>query len=229
MLSIIIQPMRNALIFDFDGLILETEGPIYQSWQEVYRSFGQELALELWLTQVGTYHSGFDPNRHLEQLLGGPVDWDAVEEKRCAREQALIAQQPVMPGVVAYLEDTRRLGLKVGLASSSTHAWVDGSLSRLGLLDYFASIRCKEDVPMAKPDPALFLAVLRDLDLQPEQAIVLEDSYNGLLAAQRAGIFAVAVPTDLTRHMDLSIADLRLESLAATPLEDLLRAANSRH
>ncbi len=220
--------MRNALIFDFDGLILETEGPIYQSWQELYRSFGQELPLELWLTQVGTYHSGFDPNVHLEQLLGGPLDWAPAEEKRCRREQALIAQQPILPGVVSYLEDARRLGLKVGLASSSTRAWVVGNLSRLGLADYFDTIRCKEDVPMAKPDPALFQMALRDLDLQPEQAIVLEDSYNGLLAAQRAGIFAVAVPTDLTRHMDLSIADLRLESLAVTPLEDLLRAANGR-
>lgn len=218
--------MRNALIFDFDGLILETEGPIYQSWQELYRSFGQELPLELWLLQVGTYHSGFDPQRHLEQLLGRPMDWDALEENRRTREHALIAGQPVLPGVVAYLEDARRLGLKVGLASSSTHDWVDGNLARLGLLDYFDTIRCKEDVPMAKPDPALFVTVLHDLELKPEQAIVLEDSYNGLLAAQRAGIFAVAVPTDLTRHMDLSIADLHLESLAVTPLEDLLRAAN---
>jgi HAD superfamily hydrolase (TIGR01509 family) len=218
--------MIHALISDFDGLILDTEGPILRSWQEVYCSFGFELPLDLWATIVGTYEADFDPYRHLEHLHGRPVDWEAIEPRRRARETELILSQPLLPGVAQYLIEAQTMSLKLGLASSSTRDWVAGHLGRLGLLNSFDVIRCKEDVERTKPDPALFLAALRALGLQPGQAIVLEDSLNGILAAKRAGIFAVAVPNPLTRHMDLSAADLLLESLAAMPLEALLRAAN---
>ena len=107
-------------------------------------------------------------------------------------------------------------------ASSSSRNWVVGHLSQLGLLSYFDYIRCGDEVARKKPDPELYLAVLAALHIQAEQAIVLEDSPNGILAARRAGIFCVAVPNPLTSQLPLDHANLRLASLADMSLERLI-------
>jgi beta-phosphoglucomutase-like phosphatase (HAD superfamily) len=121
-----------------------------------------------------------------------------------------------------YIDDAKRLGLKVALASSSSHSWVDGHLSRLGLIAHFDCIKCSEDVKAVKPDPALYQSVLDELELSADEGIVLEDSANGILAAKRAGLFCVAVPNPMTCHLSLDLADLQLTSLADLPLEELL-------
>jgi HAD superfamily hydrolase (TIGR01509 family) len=145
------------------------------------------------------------------------------EARRSQRELELVYQQNVMPGVVDYLVDARQLGLKIGLASSSGYAWVGGHLARLGLLNRFDVIRTNEDVRNAKPEPDLFLAALQGLKTAPEQAIAFEDSYNGILAARSAGIFCVAVPTEMTRQLPLELADMRIDSLATLPLKELIQ------
>ena len=219
--------MIHAIIFDFDGLILDTEGPIFQSWQEAYRQHGQELLLEKWAAVIGTYEESFDPWTHLQKLVGHPLEAQAVLAPRLAREQQLIARQPVLPGVQEYLQDAARLGLKTGLASSSPHRWVAGHLQRLGLMHYFQCIRTRENVRITKPDPELYISAAAGLGVHPEQAIALEDSPNGVLAAKRAGLYCVAVPNSLTRLLPLDQADLRIESLAEIPLERLLAQVNS--
>lgn len=214
--------MIEALIFDFDGLILDTETPIYQSWQELYRAHGCELPLEKWATVIGTYEEPFDPFAHLQELAG-PLEARVVLAQREQREKTLIAGQTPRPGVEAYLRDARRLGLKIGLASSSPCSWVAGHLERLGLIGYFDCLRARDDVKVTKPDPALYLAALDCLGVPAESALALEDSPNGVLAARRAGIFCVAVPNPLTRLLPLDHANLRVESLAEMPLSELLR------
>jgi beta-phosphoglucomutase-like phosphatase (HAD superfamily) len=124
--------------------------------------------------------------------------------------------------VTDYLEDAKREGLLLGVASSSTCNWVTGHLSRLGLYDYFDYIRAKDDVRVTKPDPELYLAVLEAMNIQADQAVVFEDSPNGIRAAKQAGIFCVAVPNGLTRQLSLAEADLCLPSLADLSLEELL-------
>lgn len=215
--------MIKALVFDFDGLILETEGPVYQSWLDLYASYNLTLSLSDWLTTIGTQDADFDPARELERLVSKRLDWDEIEPRRKAQEQALLQSEHPLPGIVDYLADARRLGLFIGLASSSSGAWVKGHLTRLGLLVFFDSLRTREHVALTKPDPALYLAVLDDLGVQPGQALALEDSPNGIRAAKRAGMYCVAVPNQLTRQLDLSEADLRLESLSSLSLENLLR------
>lgn len=215
--------MIRALIFDFDGLVLDTETPIYLSYQEIYRSLGVELSLERWAQGVGTTDASYDPLDDLEILLGGGVDRDSLQARQRQREAELIAVQPVRPGVVDYLQDARRLGLKIGMASSSSCAWITGHLSRLGLLPYFDCVQGRDDVQRSKPDPELYLSALEKLGVSNTQAIVFEDSPNGILAARRAGILCVAVPNPVTRRLPLDGADLRLESLADLPLEQLLK------
>jgi HAD superfamily hydrolase (TIGR01509 family) len=218
--------MIKALIFDFDGLILDTEMPDFESWQSVYRSYGQELALEKWGEIVGgTGASDFDPHTHLEQLTKQSLDRDQVWISRRSAYLEILAGQPILPGVVDYLDEARRLGLHLAIASSSPENWVYGHLTRLGLFDRFEVIKTSNDVSKTKPDPELFQAVLNELGMKPKEAIVFEDSPNGVQGAKRAGIYVVAVPNPLTEQLLFEGADLRLDSLAELPLGDILSRA----
>jgi len=215
--------MIRALIFDFDGLILDTESAVYRSWQELYQAYGGHLDFSFWANIVGTVSNEGDYFDALEAQIGRPLERQSLGLKRYQRELELIASQPLQPGVEKYLQDARRLGLKIGLASSSTCAWVMGHLTQRGLIHYFDCLRARDDVHRVKPDPELYLSVLAGLGVQAEEAIALEDSPIGVTAAKAAGLFCVAVPNELTRRLSLEHADLRLNSLADLSLEALLR------
>jgi len=219
--------MIRAIIFDFDGLILETEGPSYQSWLEVYQSFGYPLPFSTWSANIGTTRGDFNPRLELERLVEGDIDWEPVEAQRMASENALIEAQAILPGVEDYLKAARQLGLKIGLASSSSRRWVMGHLTRISLVDYFECICASDNVERIKPDPELYLSVLRGLEVDANEAIALEDSPIGISAAKGAGLYCVAVPNALTSQLVLSQADYQLSSLTQMPLEALLQIVNS--
>jgi HAD superfamily hydrolase (TIGR01509 family) len=215
--------MIKALVFDFDGLILETEQPLFQSWQEIYWANGLELSFEQWALNIGTSEEPFDPHTALVNLPNWNLEKNQELSRRLQRELELIETQPPRPGVEQYLQDARRLGLKVGLASSSSCEWVTGHLERLGLKKYFHCIQARDDVKLTKPDPELYLSAVEILGALPVEAIAFEDSPNGILAAKRAGLHCVAVPSLLTRSLDTSKADLVIGSLSETPLEQLVK------
>jgi HAD superfamily hydrolase (TIGR01509 family) len=219
--------MIRGVIFDFDGLILETEGPIYQSWSELFQEHGSDLPFDVWASIIGTSSlEHFDPFGLLEETLGRELDRESLAPRRHAREMALCHAQPILPGVVNQLERAEELSLKLGIASSSDREWVSGHLSRLGLIHFFEAIHTSDDVEQTKPDPALYNLALRSLDLAPDEAIVFEDSPNGVTAAKRAGIFVIAVPNDLTRQLPLDHADLKLNSLAELTLDEIISRVN---
>lgn len=219
----------KALIFDFDGLILETETPVFQSWQELFHAHGCEIPMETWGKIIGAAEYEFDPFDELERQLGRSIDREAEAPGRRQRELELIRSQQVLPGVRDYLQSARQLGLPCAVASSSTCDWVKGHLERLGLYEAFVTIKTSDDVAKAKPAPDLFLAALADLQVEAQEAIVLEDSPNGILAAKRAGLFCVAVPNDMTASLSFVLADMRLNSLADLPLEQLLKEVDGRN
>lgn len=215
--------MIKALIFDFDGLILDTEMPDFESWQAVYRLYGCELPLEKWALIIGgTGASDFDPHTYLEELGGQSLDRDAVWISRRKHYLDSVSEQPILPGVLDYLDEAERRGLRLGVASSSPENWVRGHLTRLGLLERFHSVKTADDVRKTKPDPELFTAVLDELSIKSDEGIVFEDSPNGVLAAKRAGLYCVAVPNPLTAQLELNGADMQLSSLAELSLGDLL-------
>jgi HAD superfamily hydrolase (TIGR01509 family) len=220
--------MIKALIFDFDGLILDTEGPEFQAWQEVYLEYGCELSLSTWSVCIGTTSHQFDPYQHLEILLGRPIDREQINAKRRPRNKELLAAQKTLPGVEDYLIEARQLGLKLGVASSAPNSWVSPHLTRLELLEYFDTIKTKEDVTKTKPDPQLYCLTLESLGVAASEAIAFEDSPNGVLAAKGAGIYCVAVPNQLTRQLSLEQADLQLNSLAELTLQKLMAQVISR-
>ena len=218
--------MIRALVFDFDGLILETEEPIYQSWQELYQEYGCQLSFDDWALSIGTSEFVLDPFTELQKLVGQRLDPEALLPKRLQWELDMIYARPIQPGVEDLLAQAHQQGIKIALASSSSSKWVTGHLSRLGILPYFEQIKTSDDVAITKPAPDLYLAVVEALGVLPDEALALEDSPNGILSAKRAGLYCVAVPNALTSRLTLDLADLRLETLAGLSLSELLARFN---
>ena len=217
--------MVQALLFDFDGTIVDSEGPAFCSWQEVYAAHGQELLPDRWVACVGTI-GGFDAFADLEQLVGGPVDRDAIQAARLRRKSELLALERVRPGVEAYVRQARARGLRVGIVTSGPRDWVEENLTRLGWAEDWDCMLCADhEQSIAKPDPHLYREAVAELGLEPGEAVAIEDSPNGVAAAKAAGLFCVAVPNPITAGLDLSTADLLVESLEALPLERLLALA----
>ena len=216
----------RALVFDFDGLILETEGPAYQAWVEVYREYGHELPKELWLEYIGREGGWFDALAYLEGLTGPLADRDAIELRRNARKTELVLAVAESAGLRALLTDALARGLRLAVCSSSTPKWVLGHLDRLGLRPFFDHVQCLDRPELrSKPAPDLYLAACAGLGVRPDEAIAFEDSRNGMRSAHAAGMRCVVVPNELTVAMDLTGADHRFESLAAVSLDELLDGA----
>lgn len=214
--------MIRGLVFDFDGLILDTEVPVYRSWLEIYQAYGCQLSPDVWSRMIGTADNFFEDYGDLEQQLGYSLDHAYLEAKRTKLEFALVEAQSIRPGIKGYLETARRRGLRIGLATSSSCRWVTGHITRLGLVKYFDSIVARDDVRYVKPDPELYRMALSRLGLKPDEAISFEDSPNGARAAKGAGLFCVVVPNPMTSHLEFEEVDLRLASLADLPLEELI-------
>jgi HAD superfamily hydrolase (TIGR01509 family) len=219
----------RGLLFDFDGLLVDTESPARLVWEELYREHGFELPRERWAGNIGTLDEPFDPLRHLEGLVGPGFSRTALDERRRAREWELVALERFRPGVEEYLAEAKRRGLLTGIVSSSWRWWIDPILERLERSHGWDAIVVADgDVARAKPRPTLYLEALRELGLRADEAIAFEDSPNGVRAATSAGVFCVAVPNPITATLAFENADLVLSSLAELPLGELLERVEHR-
>jgi len=217
--------MIKALIFDFDGLILDTESPEFHCWQNIYREYGFDFPDERWGSIVGgNGHSDFDAAEHLSALTQGRLDSASLRARNLLESQEIILSQGPLPGVMGYLREAKQLGLKLAIASSSPYSWVQSHAQRIGVLRYFDQVVTADDVGLGrtKPNPDLFLTALSQLKVQKEEAIVFEDSPNGVKAANRAGIFVVAVPNAVTSQLSIEGANLILNTLSDLPLSQLM-------
>jgi HAD superfamily hydrolase (TIGR01509 family) len=213
----------RGLLFDFDGLLVDTETPSRLGWEELYREHGHELPHEEWATLVGTIGAPFDPAGHLEELVGRPLDREALRKRKRARSHALADLEDLRPGVEEYFVEAEGRGLKTAVVSSSEDWWVERHLGRLGRLEGLdAIVAANGDKARAKPQPDLYLEALEQLGLLAKEAIAFEDSPNGVTAAKAAGIFCVAVPNPITATLALDGADLVVESLEELQLPKLL-------
>jgi HAD superfamily hydrolase (TIGR01509 family) len=209
-----------ALVFDFDGLIVDTENPGFISWEELYQEFGATLSIDDWRHATG-YVGGFDPGIHLEQLLGRRLDWSHLMPKREARNWELTLQAKTLPGIEQLLLGARERRLRVGVASNSESGWVEGGLRRLGLRDYVDAVVTRDMVMNPKPAPDIYLKTVQTLQVDPGHAVALEDSEPGCRAAKRAGLKAVAIPNRFSERQDLSFADLIVKSATELNLDRL--------
>ncbi len=217
--------MTRALIFDFDGTILDTETPECGGWETLYAQLGHVFPREKFLEAVGRGYDPeiFEPWTFLHGILEISPGPDELKARHREIFRATLEGQSVRPGVTDWLTDARAAGWASAVASSSPRVWIDRHLPRLGLESHFDAIRTKDDVApgRTKPHPDLFLAACAALSVAPQNAVVIEDSENGVKAARAAGCFVVATPNPMTRHMDFSQADLVLETLAEQPFADL--------
>ncbi len=211
----------RALLFDFDGLMLDTETAELVSWQELFADHGQRFPVERYLSEIGTV-GGYAAMAELEQLAG-PLDQAAAGSRRTARKQALIEREVLRPGVLETLRRACGAGIATAVVSSSSRAWVDSHLARLEQAHLFDLIVTGDhDRERGKPRPTLYLEALERLGVAAGEAIAFEDSPNGVAAAVAAGIFCVAVPNGVTAALSLEAADLVVPSLAELPFERLL-------
>jgi HAD superfamily hydrolase (TIGR01509 family) len=147
---------------------------------------GRALPIEKYSACIGTI-DGFDLHGYLEEQSRRSLDRAALEEICNARWRDLMKAQPLLPGIGRTVSAAKSRGVKLGVASSSTLEWVGGNLERFGLRQHFDAICTRDHVPAVKPDPALYLLALDELDVEAHEAIAFEDSPNGILAAKRAG------------------------------------------
>jgi HAD superfamily hydrolase (TIGR01509 family) len=210
----------GAIVFDFDGLIVDTEGAGFVSWREVYDRFGAELGLNDWSHATG-YVDGFDPALHLERLLGRRLDWSRIIPEREARNWELTLQAKTLPGIERLFEAARRHGLRIGVASNSGNGWVEEGLKRLGLRRFVEAVVTRDMVMNPKPAPDVYLKTAQTLGIEPNRAVALEDSEPGCRAAKLAGMKVVAIPNKFSERQDFKVADLVVKSAEDLDLQSL--------
>ena len=208
------KPSKKAIIFDFDGLILDTESVELVIWTKLYAEKGLVFDEQSYNLVIGSDGiTGFDPAKALAERPDENRDPDEIRSHMRAISYDYAQSLQPLPGVVELIDRAREEGFLIAIGSSSVDKWINTHLSRLGLLGKFDVTVTSDQVKSAKPSPDIFLKVLEKLGVQPEDAIVLEDSYNGILAAHRAGIRAIAIPNPVTKFQDFSLASDVLESL----------------
>ncbi len=211
-----------ALIFDFDGTILDTETPIFEEWRAEYRRHGQRLDVDFWGRSIGT-HGVVDLAANLAELLGDGHDAVTLRQGVRRRVRERLATQPLRPGIEGLLDDARDLGMPSAVASSSSSGWVEHWLDHHGIRHRFLHLRCRDHVERLKPAPDLFVSAAEALAVAPAACLVIEDSPNGVLAARAAGMRCVAVPNTVTRRLEMPSTELVVESLEGLRLSELLR------
>lgn len=212
-------PSIAAVVFDLDGVIVDTERVVHEVWLEVFAEHGCTFSLEEWLTAVGT-EGGFDPYGALAERSSRPLpSRDELGRRTHESEQQMLAGLGALPGVEDWIDDARRAGLALAVASSSPREWVLARLAEVGLSEAFSVVSCRDGELAAKPAPDVYLDACARLGVDPAHAVAVEDSLNGLTAARAAGMRCVAVPGSVTSGLDLSMADLVLGSLGETSLE----------
>jgi HAD superfamily hydrolase (TIGR01509 family) len=210
--------MIRALAFDFDGLILDTETPIVEAWAEVHARAGLSCDRRHVVDIVGHVDIEHDP----WTAFAPEIDRHELERQLRVLKTEYTLRQSVLPGIHEYLAEAKVRGLRLAIASNSPHRWVDRHLERLGLLEQFDVVLCRDDVEKGKPDPELYRKVTHALGVAPAEAVAFEDSAPGSIAAVAAGLWCVTVPNPCTRRHDFSHAHLTVDSLAGVKLSSLL-------
>lgn len=211
----------DAVVFDFDGTIFDSETPIYRASAAALAEMGLDLTIEGWATVVGLGED--DSFEALCAAVGQRFDRSEFEARYDAQDRSWRDQLPALPGIDDLTAELHGAGVRLGIASSSSSGWVDKHLARLGLADRFDAIGTRDRVDgRSKPDPATYRYALEQLGAASERAVAIEDSAPGIAAAHGAGLAVVAIPSAITRHTDLSAAERTVASAAALDLAALV-------
>lgn len=211
-----------AVIFDFDGVVFDSETPEYESHRRLYEECGVALTVEEWCDAIGVWSADHD-ERRFEQLCARAERAPARDEYHARRHQLFteLAPRHPMPGVVDLLDALDAANVLTAIASTAPARWVRAAVERLGLTPRFRAIVTGDDVARRKPEPDVYLEALRRLRIDPHHAVAIEDSAPGVTAARAAGLRVVAIPHWLTATHDLDAADLRVAHAGELTLDAL--------
>jgi HAD superfamily hydrolase (TIGR01509 family) len=217
----------EALVFDLDGTIADTESVEYDAIRRVWADHGLDYPIERWAHVVG---QSWSPGwiTELAAEAAAAVDADMAHASKRRYHDELLAALVLRPGVAALIADASAAGIPLAVASNSDSAWVEHVLEQLGLLSKFVAITTIDHVAQGKPHPEPFLAACARVGARPDRAVAFEDSATGVASAVAAGLFTVACPGPLTAGHDISAADLVVASLEEVTLSGLEAALAGR-
>jgi HAD superfamily hydrolase (TIGR01509 family) len=211
----------EAVIFDFDGLLMDTESTSFESWRYEWEQWGLTLDSDGFFAE----HGGDITEKRYEDLaaaVGRTFDREASHERRMTFRDGLHADLGLRPGVHQWVTEARSLGISTAVASSSPTPWVVDHLSRVGAVGDFDVFACGDEVSLPKPAPDVYQLALERLGIDGSSALAVEDTPHGIDAAKAAGLRACAIPNPHASHARCSHADLILTSAAEMPLSQAL-------
>jgi len=214
----------DAVIFDFDGVILDSENAEYESHRRIYERCGVRLNVDEWCRAIGLWTEGHDDQRfvRLRELSASAPEREAYHEERRRIFQSLVPGEP-MRGIRELLLALQTAAVPTAIASTAPSRWVVPSAERIGVRQLFHVVVTGDDVPRRKPAPDVYLEAARRLGANPARSIAIEDSSPGIAAARAAGMQTVAIPHWLTEPHDFSLANLRVAHAGELTLERLRR------
>jgi HAD superfamily hydrolase (TIGR01509 family) len=184
----------QAVIFDIDGLMLDSERVSQRSWTQVMKAAGYQLSEEIYLKMIGRTEK--DVKHILADAFGADFPFEEMYRQRevCFREMIARDGIPLKPGLIDLLTQVDALGLKKAVASSTYAMLAELKMASAGIRGYFQVIVTGDEVVNGKPEPDLFLAAARRIGIEPQNCLVLEDSQAGIQAAHAAGMYSILVP-----------------------------------
>jgi HAD superfamily hydrolase (TIGR01509 family) len=212
----------EAVIFDFDGVILDSETPEYESHRRIYERCDAELTIADWCGAIGLWTEGHDDQRFralCERSARAPSRDEYHAERRRIFDE-LIPREP-MRGILDLLTALKGAGIPTAIASTAPSRWVVPAAERIGVRSLFDVVVTGEEVARRKPAPDVYLEAARRLGADPAQSIAVEDSGPGIAAARAAGMLTVAIPHWLTESHDISAADLQVAHAGELTLDRL--------
>lgn len=208
----------QAVIFDMDGVIFDSERLVIQCWEAVAAKHNIPGIVEICMRVQGNNRE--ETGRRFREKYGNAFPYDSYKKEVTAlfRERYGEGRLPMKPGVVMILQELKSRHVPLALASSTRTDIVKQELGDAHLLQYFDAVLGGDTVPRSKPEPDIFLAAAAALQVRPAYCYVLEDSFNGIRAAYRAGMRPIMVPdmqqpTEEIRKMTETVVDNLTDAL----------------
>jgi HAD superfamily hydrolase (TIGR01509 family) len=204
--------MYQAIIFDLDGLLIDSETIYRRISYKMADDLGKKLHDGIWVKQMG--RSPIESLAIFRDDLG--ITTHTARELVDIRNRLLLEgfrdDLQIMPGALEIIQAFHGK-MRMAIATGSPAVLMEMAVAKLGLNGYFEYMLPSDHINAGKPDPEIYLKTIHALGLHPDECIVLEDSSNGALAGHRAGCYVIAVPSDYTRNQDFSFADHIAEDL----------------
>jgi HAD superfamily hydrolase (TIGR01509 family) len=197
--------MFKALIFDMDGLMIDSERLYWQVEKALARSYRKDVREDTLWEMMG--RRPIEGMRIFVEEVGLPISAEEALALRDTRmRQKYREESEAMPGLFHIL-DTFYGKLKLAVCTGAQREFMDIVVDRLKIRERFDVLQASDEIKQGKPDPEIYLTACAKVGLEPRKCIVLEDSSNGALAGKRAGCYTIGVPSKYSRGQDFSFVD----------------------